>query len=106
MFRLQMTYCSSPNCPRCAAERGAVSDHTPRLISSRQLGTPSATTARWWTVGKAEMGQHISSTMAQFVAEELEASWKDMHIVLASNDPKYNDPSSASNSPAGAIAPR
>src|SRR5579872_6965840 len=44
------------------------------------------------TVGKAEMGQHISSTMAQLVAEELEASWKDMTIVLASNDPKYNDP--------------
>ena len=44
------------------------------------------------TVGKAEMGQHISSTMAQLVAEELEASWKDMSVVLASNDPKYNDP--------------
>ena len=44
------------------------------------------------TVGKAEMGQHIASTMAQLVAEELEASWKDMSVVLASNDPKYNDP--------------
>ena len=38
------------------------------------------------------MGQHIASTMAQLVAEELEASWKDMNVVLASNDPKYNDP--------------
>ena len=27
------------------------------------------------TVGKADMGQHIASTMAQLVAEELEASW-------------------------------
>src|SRR5690349_16179117 len=44
------------------------------------------------TVGKAEMGQHISSTMAQLIAEELESSWKDMAIALASNDPKYNDP--------------
>ena len=44
------------------------------------------------TVGKAEMGQHISSTMAQLIAEELEASWKDMALSLASNDPKYNDP--------------
>src|SRR5271165_5326132 len=44
------------------------------------------------TCGKAEMGQHISSTMAQLVAEELEASWKDVSVVLASNDPKYNDP--------------
>ncbi len=44
------------------------------------------------TVGKAEMGQHISSTMAQIVAEELEAAWKDVSVVLASNDPKYNDP--------------
>lgn len=44
------------------------------------------------TVGKADMGQHIASTMAQLVAEELEASWKDMSVVLASNDPKFNDP--------------
>ncbi len=43
-------------------------------------------------VGKAEMGQHIASTMAQIVAEELEASGSNMNIVLASNDPKYNDP--------------
>jgi isoquinoline 1-oxidoreductase subunit beta len=44
------------------------------------------------TVAKADMGQHIASTMAQLVAEELESSWKDMSVVLAPNDPKYNDP--------------
>jgi isoquinoline 1-oxidoreductase len=44
------------------------------------------------TVGKADMGQHIASTMAQLVAEELGAAWKDMSFVLASNDPRYNDP--------------
>jgi len=44
------------------------------------------------TVGKADMGQHIASTMAQLVAEELGSSWKDMRVQLASNDPKYNDP--------------
>jgi isoquinoline 1-oxidoreductase len=44
------------------------------------------------TVGKADMGQHVASTMAQLIAEELEASWKDMSVVFASNDPKYNDP--------------
>ena len=44
------------------------------------------------TCGKADMGQHIASTMAQLVSEELESSWKDMNIVLASNDPKFNDP--------------
>ena len=44
------------------------------------------------TCGKADMGQHIASTMAQIVSEELGASWKDMRVQLASNDPKYNDP--------------
>ncbi len=44
------------------------------------------------TCGKADMGQHIASTMAQIVCEELGASWKDMRVQLASNDPKYNDP--------------
>jgi isoquinoline 1-oxidoreductase subunit beta len=44
------------------------------------------------TCGKADMGQHIASTMAQIVCEELGASWKDMRVALASNDPKFNDP--------------
>ncbi len=43
-------------------------------------------------VGKAEMGQHVSSAMAQIVAEELEADWRMMAIALPDNDPKYNDP--------------
>ena len=42
--------------------------------------------------GKADMGQHIASTMAQIVCEELGANWKDMRVQLASNDPKFNDP--------------
>jgi isoquinoline 1-oxidoreductase subunit beta len=44
------------------------------------------------TCGKADMGQHIASTMAQIIAEELGASWKDMRVQLASNDPRFNDP--------------
>src|SRR5262252_8960915 len=43
-------------------------------------------------VGKAEMGQHVSSAMAQIVAEELEADWRMMAVQLVDNDPKYNDP--------------
>ncbi len=43
-------------------------------------------------VGKAEMGQHVSSAMAQIVAEELEADWRMMAIALPDNDPRYNDP--------------
>jgi isoquinoline 1-oxidoreductase subunit beta len=44
------------------------------------------------TCGKADMGQHIASTMAQIICEELGSNWKDMRVQLASNDPKYNDP--------------
>ncbi|MDE2361560.1 MAG: xanthine dehydrogenase family protein molybdopterin-binding subunit [Hyphomicrobiales bacterium] len=43
-------------------------------------------------VGKADMGQHVASTMAQLVAEELGAAWSDMRVNLTGNDPKYNDP--------------
>src|SRR5579872_1904282 len=44
------------------------------------------------TSGKADMGQHIASTMAQIICEELGANWKDVRLQLASNDPKFNDP--------------
>lgn len=43
-------------------------------------------------VGKADMGQHVASTMAQLVADELGASWSDMRVNLIGNDPKFNDP--------------
>jgi isoquinoline 1-oxidoreductase beta subunit len=43
-------------------------------------------------VGKADMGQHIASTMAQIIAEELGASWRHMRVNLVGNDPKFNDP--------------
>jgi len=36
------------------------------------------------TCGKADMGQHIASTMAQIVCEELGAKWSDMRVALAS----------------------
>jgi isoquinoline 1-oxidoreductase subunit beta len=44
------------------------------------------------TVGKAEMGQHVSSTMAQIIVEELGADWKDVRISFPVADPKYADP--------------
>ena len=75
--------------PRRSANRLPLRPPTP----SRASGTSISPDGKVWvTVGKADMGQHIASTMAQLVAEELEASWKDMNVVLASNDPKYNDP--------------
>jgi isoquinoline 1-oxidoreductase beta subunit len=43
-------------------------------------------------VGKADMGQHVASTMAQIVAEELGANWNSMRVNLMGNDPKFNDP--------------
>jgi isoquinoline 1-oxidoreductase beta subunit len=43
-------------------------------------------------VGKADMGQHVASTMAQIVADELGAPWSAMRVGLVGNDPKYNDP--------------
>jgi isoquinoline 1-oxidoreductase beta subunit len=43
-------------------------------------------------VGKADMGQHVASTMAQIVADELGASWSATRVNLVGNDPKYNDP--------------
>jgi len=71
--------------------------------ADRALAAPSSFEPSVWyaiapdglvtvTCGKADMGQHIASTMAQIVCEELGARWSDMRVQLASNDPKFNDP--------------
>ncbi len=73
------------------------------LGADRALAAPSSFDPSVWysiapdgivsvTCGKADMGQHIASTMAQIICEELGANWKDMRVQLASNDPKFNDP--------------
>ena len=56
------------------------------------------------TCGKADMGQHIASTMAQIIAEELGASWKDMRVQLAPTIRSSTTPCSARRSPAAAGA--
>jgi isoquinoline 1-oxidoreductase len=43
-------------------------------------------------VGKAEMGQHVGTALAQLVAEELELAWKDVRIDYPTANPKFNDP--------------
>src|SRR5205814_7029477 len=71
--------------------------------ADRALAAPSSFEPSVWyaiapdgivtvTGGKADMGQHIASTMAQIICEELGANWKDLRVQLASNDPKFNDP--------------
>jgi CO/xanthine dehydrogenase Mo-binding subunit len=76
----------------------------PGLLGADQAfaATSSFDTSVWYsiapdgivtvTTGKADMGQHIASTMAQIICEELGANWKDVRVQLASNDPKFNDP--------------
>src|SRR5262245_40448321 len=40
-------------------------------------------------ITKAEMGQGVGTALAQIVAEELEADWKDIRIDYPTSDPKY-----------------
>ena len=43
------------------------------------------------TVHRSEMGQQVWTSMAQIVADELDADWADVNIVQALGDPKYGD---------------
>ena len=40
-------------------------------------------------ITKAEMGQGVGTALAQIVAEELEADWKDIRIDYPTSDPKF-----------------
>jgi isoquinoline 1-oxidoreductase len=84
---LALGYSAVPGLLGADQAHAAVSSFDPSVWYS--IGPDGIVTV---TCGKADMGQHIASTMAQIVAEELGASWKDMRVQLASNDPKFNDP--------------
>ncbi|MEO1407603.1 MAG: molybdopterin cofactor-binding domain-containing protein, partial [Pseudomonadota bacterium] len=43
------------------------------------------------TVHRSEMGQQVWTSMAQIVADELDADWNEVEIVQALGDPKYGD---------------
>lgn len=61
-------------------------DATPGLwIEIEESGTVKI------TVHRSEMGQQVWTSMAQIVADELDADWKDVEIVQALGDPKYGD---------------
>lgn len=40
-------------------------------------------------ITKAEMGQHVATSLARLVAEELEADWSTIEVVYVDSDPKW-----------------
>jgi len=70
--------------------------------SAEALAATSYNPATWYSIGsdgivtvnvaKADMGQHVASTMAQIIADELGAAWSQMRVTLVGLDAKMLDP--------------
>ena len=43
------------------------------------------------TCHRSDMGQHIRTAIGQIIADEMEADWERVRIVLALGDPRYGD---------------
>ena len=71
-----------PLLPPGAADAAAAYDPNAALT----IGSNGIVTVH---ITKAEMGQGVGTALAQIVAEELEADWKDVRVDYPTNDPKY-----------------
>ena len=71
-----------PLVPPGAADAAAAYDPNAALT----IGSNGIVTVH---ITKAEMGQGVGTALAQIVAEELEADWKDVRVDYPTNDPKY-----------------
>ncbi len=90
VFALAVTLVGRASAQAKAAAGGlanvAGGDATPSLwISIETDGTVKITCHR------SEMGQQVWTSMAQIVADELEADWADVKIVQALGHPQYGD---------------
>ena len=83
---LSFGFANVPGVLDAGSAQAAVANFEPSVWYA--IGTDGIVTVN---VGKADMGQHVASTMAQLVAEELGADWRDMRVNLVA-DGKYADP--------------
>src|SRR5258708_36139851 len=70
---LVLGYCAVPGLLGADQALAAAGNFDPSVWYS--IGPDGIVTV---TCGKADMGQHIASTMAQIISEELGSNWKDI----------------------------
>jgi CO/xanthine dehydrogenase Mo-binding subunit len=72
------------------------------FLAACETGNPNAPAyepIRWYSIGadgivtvniiRAEMGQHVGTSLARILADELDAKWEDVRIAHVDTDPKW-----------------
>jgi len=90
-FTLALAACAQSTTETAPATKADIPDNTAVTSGPLVLISIAADGRTQITNPRSEMGQHVITTVAQMIADELDVAWDKLEIVQAVGDKKYGD---------------